>query len=226
LKIPLPLFVAVIAALAIAAGVYVYHTVFEPATIDYTRYDAVDEPSSRAHQRFIDNATNPARLANNPSLGVVKRNDGFDIRIVGARVRYFVRPNEPLRMHVAFTETDLFPANDQVATRARWNALDRADSAKAAEVTPEQIAKLKAIQVPREMTLSQSERDQLLKDAQRYLDTPDDQKAALEKELIETFTKMSASALKPTMDSYRESAKKIREVLTERQITALRNRRG
>lgn len=226
LKIPLPLFVAIIAALAIASGWYVYRTVFEPPTIDYTRYDAVEGPGSRAHQRFIENATNRAKMANNPSLGVVKRNDGIDVRIVGARARFFVKANEPLRLHAAFTDIDLFPASDQVATRARWNAIDRPDSAKAAQVTPEQITQLKEIQVPREMTLSASDRDQLLKLAQGYFDSSDDQKPAIEQQLLDTFATMSAAALKPTLDAYRQSAQQIRQVLTDRQITALRNRRG
>jgi hypothetical protein len=218
-KIPVPVFAAFIAILAIIAGWFVYNRAFRVQDVDFAKYESLNTPTARARQQFIQrtNRDQPA----NAGLGVLKRNDGFDVQIVGARAR-FTRENDKLLLNVRFTDNSLFNGNDRAATVARFVALRTPQAATEAKVTPEQLEKLRAIDVPREMTIPADARSKLLELGQRYAAAPEDQQKPIEGELTETFRTIAAAALQPTVAAYADSAKRVREVLNPQQINALR----
>lgn len=222
IKIPMPVFAALIALLAIVAGWLVYDQVFRVQDIDKTQYESLYTPSARARERFIQRTDRPPPA--NAGIGILTRGDGFDLQIVGARAR-FTRENNEIRLNARFIDNSLFNGSDRVATGARFRALQSTEAAAAANVTPEQIEKLRQIDVPREMSLPEDARNKLLELGRRYDAAPEDQRQAIETEMTEHFRAATTAALQPTVAAYSQSAKQVREVLTEQQIASLRNAR-
>lgn len=223
LQIPTPVFAAIVVLLAIIAGWLVYQQIFQVQEIDLTQYESLNTPTARARQQFAQGDIRPTPP--NAGIGILHRNDGFDVQIVGARAR-FIRQNNDLTLNARFIDNNLFNPRDRAATYARFQALRNPDGvSENLKITPEQLQKLRQIQVPREMSLSDTDKQKLLEMGKRYLDAPADQKKTLETELTETFRKIASQALQPTLAAYADSANRIREVLTEQQISALgRNR--
>lgn len=219
LQIPSPVFAAIVAVLAIISGWFVYQQIFQVKEIDLTQYESLNTPTARARQQLAQGGNRPVPA--NAAIDVLQRNDGFDVQIVGARAR-FVRENNRLILNARFIDNNLFNPRDRSATFARFQALRNPNNVTDnLKITPEQIQKLRQIQVPREMSLSEADKQKLLDLAKRYADAPADQKKNLETELTETFRKVASEALQPTLAAYADSARKIREVLTEQQIAVL-----
>lgn len=219
-KIPVPVFAAVIAILAILAGWYVYDRVFRVQDIDPSQYESLYTPSARARDRFVQRMERPGPA--NAGIGVLKRDNGFDVQIPGARAR-FSSENDKLQLNIRFIDNALFNRSDRDATIARFVALREPDAAAGAKVTPEQVEKLKQINVPREMLIPDDARQKLTDFAQRYTAAPADQQSAIETEMTEYLRTVAAAALQPTVADYARSAREIREVLTSDQIDTLRN---
>ena len=219
-KIPVPVFAAVIALLAIVAGWFVYERVFRVAEIDPSQYESLYTPTARARDRFTQRADRPA--PENAGIGLLKRSDGFDVQIPGARAR-FTQNNDQLLLNVRFIDNSMFSRTDRDATSARYFLFREPDIATTAKVTPEQIEKLKKINVPREMIIPADARQKLLELGQRYAAAPEDQRAAIETEMTEHLRTISAAALQPTVAEYTRSAREVREVLSAEQIDAIRS---
>lgn len=219
MQIPTAVFAAIVAVLAIIAGWLVYQQIFQVREIDLTQYESLNTPTARARQQLVQG--NNRLVPPNAGIGIIHRSDGFDVQIVDARAR-FVRQNNDLTLNARFINNNLFDPKDRAATYARFQALRNPNGiTENLKITPEQLQKLRQIQVPREMSLPDTDKQKLLDLGKRYVDAPADQKKSLETELTETFRKMASQALQPTLAAYADSANRIREVLTEQQISSL-----
>ncbi len=222
----MPVFMAFIALFAIAAGWYVYKKVFDVPPVDLTQYD-IGGGGQRTRMFNRPNQNNPnQKPVANAGIGVLKRNDGFDVQIPGARARFWNEGDTNLRVTVRLMNNNLFPQADQQAAAARWAAVNVRDAAKKANVTDEQLAKLKNIGVPREVPLTEDQLRKFMSAGERYKTAADDQKPAVESELTELLRSVASTAEAPTIAAYHNSAQAIRQVLDATQINTLRNTRN
>ncbi len=221
-KIPLPVAIALVGVLAIVAGWFVYDQTFDQPRVDLRQYETNDSRTAQARRRFFEQAPPPPNAPANVGTGVVRRRDGFDARVVGARARFTIDANtKAMKLDAAFVDMGLFPQRDRNAARARYSVISNAGAAESAKVNAEQVETLRKISFPREMSLPDDARQQLLDIATRYNAAPDPEKPAIEKELTDRFRDASTKALQPTVEAYRVAADEVRKILDENQINAL-----
>ncbi len=242
LNIPAPIAILLVLLMVAGATWYVYTNVFHTRVVDKSQYDVAPNGAQ------LRNRSNPggggfvrppqvldpaaalevvkqklqAEIPPKSGLGVLNPGSFIDIRIPAARVR-FAKAAGSYKADFAFSDVTFLPLQDRGASIAKWNALQaNSDQAKRANVTPEQVEKLKAVTFPL-MVVTDADRTKLIELAKKYGAAAAGDKPNLEPEMITAFREVAINSLKPTQDAYHAAAEQVRGILDNNQINILRS---
>jgi hypothetical protein len=223
LKLP-PWLATVLCLLIIGAGGWVFARLWAgSAPADLSQYEAA---SDRRRANFGNRQGGPGngQRAAIPAEGqIVRRGQGADVRLPGARAR-FTKAQDAWRVEPIFLGSPIIPEADRAASRARWAATNRPQDTAAVNVTPEQLAKLKEIENPPQMVLTDAERQRLIALFTQHEAASPEEKPKLAKELTDAFRAAADSARPATLSAHAKAGEAVRAILSPQQIETLGKR--
>jgi hypothetical protein len=215
LKLPPALVIPIIALLIAGAAWLVYKQVFAAPVVDLSMYESPDSPAAQLRRKLQTRSDDPKA-----GIGMLARDNGADVRLPGAQAR-FVKQNNQWTLDPSFQDRSFIPAIDLAARFARGIAVTNKDAAARANVTDEQVEKLKKVTFP-PMVISDADKKTLLDQFAKWQAADAAGKPKADAELTDTFRRVASDAIVPTQKATAAAAKEVRAILTSEQINNLR----
>ena len=130
------------------------------------------------------------------------------------------KDDETLELRFVYPFDFLFPETVALV-QMRWNTREIENRADALNITPEQIASLKAISPATDMPVSAPDKERLRSLFADYLLSPD---TSREEALVEAVADLDTKYYERTIARIEDIAEKMRNILTPDQLTALSER--
>ena len=146
--------------------------------------------------------------------------------VKGGRAFMNVRRKDDGSLELRFVypfDGGLLPKEDITLVRTRWGMNEVAKLAGELNITPEQLADLKAVPAATDIPVSRSEKRRLHALFEDYLAAPD---ASSEKALVDAVTEIDNQYYESTRDRIGAIAQQVKGIFNEEQLAALSERFG
>lgn len=146
--------------------------------------------------------------------------------VKGGRAFMNVRRKDDYSLELRFVypfDGDLLPKETITLVRARWGMNEVAKLAGELNITPEQLADLKAVPAATDIPVTNWDKQRLRTLFEEYLTKPD---ATSEKALVEAVTEIDNQHYESTRDRIGAIAQQVKSIFNEEQLAALSQRFG
>jgi hypothetical protein len=156
----------------------------------------------------------------------VRQTSGKSWSVKGGRAFMNVRRKDDGSLELRFVypfDGGLLPKEDITLVRARWGLNEVAKLAGELNITPEQLADLKAVPAATDIPVPAADKGRLHALFENYLAAPD---ASSEKPLVDAVTEIDNQYFESTRDRIGAIAQQVKGIFNEEQLAALSERFG
>jgi len=209
-------------ALGIAAVLLLLSTVATVGVFWWMRKDSQSKTASVSEPRPPTPAANWSRatFTANADNGI-RQTSEKSWSVKGGRAFMNVRRKDDESLEVRFVypfDGDLLPNETVTLVRARWGANEVAKLAGELNITPEQLADLKAVSPATDIPVSAPDKERMRSLFEDYLATKN---AETEKALVEGVTDLDGKYYDRTIQRIGGIAEKVKSIFNQEQLTAL-----